>query len=588
MIALFTGAGTSFSQSFTINWENTIGGGEQEELYDMSPTDDGGYILAGTSRSNTGDDKSQDNFGGTDGWVVKIDAMGAVEWEAAYGDDNFERIHSIIQTNDGGYIFNGFGVGDDDTYGYGDYWVVKLNASGQVEWDSLYGTDDRETGVAILQTADNGYIVGGTRKADDLSSENLWVFKLNASGEIQWEQTYNNALDEFASIDTTSDGGYVIGAVTSFPKEDYWIIKTDQDGNVEWDTVFGGIGDDRLRVVKQTMDGGYVLGGHSDSPSQANCVSDCFWIVKTDDTGNLEWENTIGGDGTDLLYSLEQTTDGGYVLGGSVASNASIHTDVSEYQIGRQDYWFVKLNDAGVVSWDRRLGGEQRDVLRKLIQVEDNIYVLAGNSVSSETEHKSEINYGGGDFWVLEVETGPPFLEITTPNGGEVFDKSEDFSFQWETSLPDGPGIELELFYSADGGATFESWRTLDDNNGRTIFSVPFQWDPGNNYMIKITSNGLEDVTDGTFEITDGNTSTNSLASQNWKLHPNPAQDELHLELAGKEGMLVFYSLTGKKIFSHKVNGKATLDISDVAPGLYLYELLHAGENLHTGKIIIE
>lgn len=106
--------------------------------------------------------------------------------------------------------------------------------------------------------------------------------------------------------------------------------------------------------------------------------------------------------------------------------------------------------------------------------------------------------------------------------------------------------------------------------------------------MIKITSNGLEDVTDGTFEITNTNTSLRSLNDENFNIHPNPAHDELHLDLAGKEGMLVIYSLTGKKIFSHKVNGNATVNISDVAPGLYLYELLHAGENLQTGKIIIE
>ena len=447
VIALNAGA-----QSFTINWDNTIGGGDTDELYDMVLTNDGGYILAGISNSDSGNDKSQDNFGGTDGWVVKIDATGMVEWDTAFGDDNYERIHSISQTADGGYIFNGFGVGPDDSRGYGDYWVVRLNASGQVTWDSLYGTDARETGVSIMQTSDNGYIVGGTRKAEDFSYVDLWVFKIDDSGEVQWEQTYDNANaeDELTSIDTTTGGGYIIGAVTiDDNKEDYWALKIDESGTVEWDTVFGGSEDDRLHVVKQTTDGGFILGGYSESMANEykseDCGRPCFWVIKTDASGNITWENSIGGDGTDLLYTLEETNAGGFILGGSVSSNASIYTDVSEYGLGETDYWFVKIDDAGNVLWDKRFGGEERDYLHDVKQIEDNIYVLAGFSSSDESDDKSEgslgsdgggfgIDAGGSqDFWVLEVETGPDFLELTSPNGGEVWDKADDVTVTWET-----------------------------------------------------------------------------------------------------------------------------------------------------------
>jgi hypothetical protein len=597
------------AQSFNINWDNTIGGGDTDELYDMASTNDGGYILAGESSSDAGNDKSEDNYGGTDGWVVKVDAMGEVEWDATIGDDNYERIHSISQTADGGYIFTGFGVGPDDSRGYGDYWVVKLESTGQVAWDTLYGTDARETGISIMQTSDDGFIVGGTRKAEDFSYVDLWVFKLDANGDIQWEQTYDNANaeDELTGMDTTSDGGYIIGAVSvDENKEDYWTLKIDENGTVEWDTVFGGAEDDRLHVVRQTMDGGFILGGYSESMANEykseDCGKPCFWVVKTDASGNITWENSIGGDGTDLLHALELTSDGGYILGGSIASNASIHTDVSEYGLGETDYWFVKIDDAGNVLWDKRLGGEERDYLHDVIQVEENIYVLAGFSSSGESEYKSEANLdsgGGGfgidaggsqDFWVLELETGPDFLELTSPNGGEVWDKADDVTVTWETSLPNGPGIEYELFYSVDGGATFEEWYTLDDNYETALLSIPFGWEPGDNYVVKITSNGLEDVSDGTFEITDSQaTSVTMIEERAIDLYPGPADNQLHVSIKkGRQAEIFIYTLRGTLVSGHIIKEKAVLDVSQYKPGLYMYMVKQDDTPIQTGKLVIE
>ena len=323
---------------------------------------------------------------------------------------------------------------------------------------------------------------------------------------------------------------------------------------------------------------------------------------KTDDSGNITWENSIGGDGTDLLYDIEQTNDGGYILGGSVTSNASIHYDVSEYGLGRNDYWLVKIDENGEVLWDKRIGGDDRDYLHEIEQIEDNIYVLAGFSSSDESGDKSEgsigsdgggfgIGIGGSqDFWVLEVETGPDFLELTSPNGGEVWDKTDDVTVTWETSLPNGPGIEYELLYSSDGGSTFEEWYTLDDNYETALLSIPFGWVPGDNYVVKISSNGLEDVSDGNIEITDSeNTNVESIEDPAIEIYPQPADNELTFALKSAIKTEIFiYTLQGSLVSTHIAEDKTTLDISHIKPGFYIYTFQQEGNEIKSGKLIIE
>ena len=186
-----------------------------------------------------------------------------------------------------------------------------------------------------------------------------WVVKLDASGNIQWQNTIGgNGFDDLGSLQQTADGGYILGGksnsnISGDKTEnsqgvlDYWVVKLDASGNIQWQNTIGGNGFDELISLQQTADGGYILGGYSVSNISGDKTENSqggkdYWVVKLDASGNIQWQNTIGGNGNDELYSLQQTTDGGYILGGQSISNIS--GDKTENCQGFYDFWVVKLD----------------------------------------------------------------------------------------------------------------------------------------------------------------------------------------------------------------------------------------------------
>ena len=153
----------------------------------------------------------------------------------------------------------------------------------------------------------------------------------------------------------------------------------------QWDARFGGNGHDRLYSMQQTSDGGYILGGYSYSgisgdKTQVLQGGNDYWIVKVNTNGVKEWDANFGGSGFDLLYSLQQTSDGGYILGGY--SNSGISGDKTQVSQGDNDYWIVKVNSSGVKEWDARFGGGSYDQLTSIQQTNDGGYILGGYSNS--------------------------------------------------------------------------------------------------------------------------------------------------------------------------------------------------------------
>jgi hypothetical protein len=198
--------------------------------------------------------------------------------------------------------------------------LIKLSASGQeIEWQNTIGGSSNDRLYAIKQTIDGGYILGG-----------------NSQSNISSDKTENS-----------------LGGV------DYWIVKTDSFGSIQWQNTIGGSGSDYCRSIQQTSDGGYILGGYSDSNISGdkleNCIGgDDYWIVKTDGGGNIQWQNTIGGIYDDRLRSIQQTVDGGYILGGW--SQSIISGDKSENSFGDWDYWIVKIDAIGNIQWQNTIG----------------------------------------------------------------------------------------------------------------------------------------------------------------------------------------------------------------------------------------
>lgn len=455
-----------FAQSTAIQWQNTIGCWGHNNLTSLQQTANGGYILGGYSDCNSSGDKTENNLGVEDFWVVKLNATGAIEWQNTIGGNSWDRLNALQETADGGYILGGESVSnisDDKTEnsngGY-DYWVVKLDTTGAIQWQNTIGGNQTDKLTCLQETADGGYILGGRSNSNisgDKTENSLggdwdyWVVKLDAIGTIQWQNTIGgNGDDELYSILQTTDGGYILGGSSnsnisgdksenSNGGDDYWVIKLYATGVIQWQNTIGGNGSDRLSSPQQTVDGGFILAGSSNSTisgdkSENSHGDDDFWVVKLGATGVIQWQKTIGGSNSDYISSMQKTADGGCILGGF--SQSSISGDKTENSNGDYDYWVVKLDSTGGIQWQNTIGGSDIDYLAFSQQTVDGGYILAGSSASSISGDKTEDSHFNFDYWVVKLapETVPTGEASTAqasitifpnPTNGAVFVRAD-------------------------------------------------------------------------------------------------------------------------------------------------------------------
>jgi hypothetical protein len=317
--------------SGNIQWTRTIGGGDEDVGRSIIQTTDGGYAVAGYTYSF--------GAGWSDVYVVKLDGSGNLQWTRTIGGGNGDFGHSIIQTSDGGYAVagetNSFGAGDYDVY------VVKLDGSGNIQWTRTIGGGDEDVGRSIIQTTDGGYAVAGETKSFGAGDRDVYVVKLDRSGNIQWARTIGGRIWEYGkSIIQTTDGGYAIaGSTFSFGAggDDVYVVKLDGSGNIQWTRTIGGVYNEYGYSIIQTTDGGYAVAGSTYSYGAGGWN---VYVVKLDGSGNLQWTRIIGGGNADYGYSIIQASDGGYAVAGETYS----------FGAGGRDVYVVKLNGSGNVN----------------------------------------------------------------------------------------------------------------------------------------------------------------------------------------------------------------------------------------------
>ncbi len=425
-----------FAQAPAIQWQNTIGGAGWDELSSLQQTADGGYIIGGESESGISGDKTENGFGFRDYWVVKLDATGAIQWQNNIGGDNTDKLTSLQQTADDGYIIGGYsesnisGDKTENKLGGPDFWVLKLSETGNIQWQNTIGGSSEDQFYSLHQTADGGFILGGfsnsnisgDKSENSLGAFDYWVLKLNATGAIQWQNTIGgNEGDYLTSLQQTADGGYIVGGSSlsnisgdksenSLGGLDYWVLKLNAAGAIQWQNTIGGDSDDQLKSLQQTADGGYILGGFSSSDISGDKTQNTlgaydFWVIKLNATGAIQWQNTIGSISSEFLNSLRQTADGGYILGGYVENNS-----------GGTSYLVVKLDAVGTFQWQKIIGGSGDDKLASLQQTADAGYILGGSSDSNISGNKTENSNGLYDFWIIKLapETVPTGEALTT------------------------------------------------------------------------------------------------------------------------------------------------------------------------------
>ncbi len=402
--------------------KNIFGGTQNDQADSVAKTSDGGYVIAGYTGSNNGDISG--NHGGQDCVILKFNSSGILQWQKTLGGTGDDRVNSIVQTNDGGYIFTGSSSSNNgDASGYHggvgtDIWIVKLNSLGNLVWQKMLGGTNIDFPSSVIQTTDGGYAMAGYTESDDgdvsghIGNYDFWIVKLTSTGALQWTKTLGGTASDISrSIIQTTDGGYAIAGLTgstggnvSGNHGDYdgWVIKLSGTGTLQWQKALGGTNTENLNSIIQTNDGGYAVAGFAksnDGNVSGNHGSEDFWIVKLTSTGNIQWQKSLGGNSSDSANSIVQTTDNGYLIAGTTASN---NGDVFGNQ-GDYDFWVVKLTAAGYLQSFKLLGGSNADVANAITKIGNGNYVVTGYTYSVDGDITGQ-NNGNSDILMMELD----------------------------------------------------------------------------------------------------------------------------------------------------------------------------------------
>jgi hypothetical protein len=328
--------------------------------YSVAQTSDGGYIIVGEGHTNDPDR--------TDVFLLKTDGKGNKMWEKTFGGPGDDYGSGLVQTVDRGYVIVGgtFSISKWDW----DVYLIKTDLKGNKIWEKTLGGEDKDWGSYITRTSDGGYLISGTTRSFGLGSYNLYLVKTDSHGNKIWEKAVPEGLCG-SHIAPTNDGCYVIVGNTGFfgaANIDVYLLKVDTHGRKIWEKALGGSGDDLGNCVSQTSDGGYIIVGQTDSFGSGK--SDVY-LVKTDENGNLIWQKTFGGQKVDEGHSVIETKDGGYLIGGITNSFGT-----GEYDY---DIYLVKTDAKGNKLWEKTFGGKGLNECRCVAQTNDGGFIITGS-----------------------------------------------------------------------------------------------------------------------------------------------------------------------------------------------------------------
>jgi hypothetical protein len=358
-------------------WSRAFGGSSADWGSSVQPTADGGYIIVGATASY--------GAGSYDVYLIKTDAEGNQQWFKTFGGSSADYGSSVQQAADGGYII----AGNTDSYGAGrsDVYLIKTDADGNKQWSRTFGGSALDDGYAVAQTDDGGYIIVGGTDSYGAGYTDVYLIKVDTDGELQWDTTLGgSSADWGSSVQPTAHGGYIIvGATASYGAGSYdvYLIKTDAEGNQQWFKTFGGSSADYGFSVQPTDDGGYIIAGNTYSFGAGG--SDVY-LIKVSERGHQQWFKTFGGSDDDGAYSVQQTSDGGFIIAGWTES----------WGAGATDVYLIKTDDDGNEQWSKTIGGLHSDYASSVQQAADGGYIITGWTRS--------YGAGGGDLYLIKTD----------------------------------------------------------------------------------------------------------------------------------------------------------------------------------------
>ncbi|HKR05607.1 MAG TPA: T9SS type A sorting domain-containing protein [Bacteroidia bacterium] len=360
-----------------ITFQKTYGGVNDEFVYSIGQTSDGGYIIAGSTRSF--------GAGNEDIYLTRINSTGDTLWTRTFGGADYEYANSAEQTSDGGFII----AATTDNLSTSDIYLLRTDSSGNFIWAKTYGGSGFDFGNSVQQTNDGGFIVAGLTRSFGAGMYDAYLIRTDAQGDTLWTKTYGGIDNESGkySVRQTSDSGFIIsGGTQSFGagNTDAYIIRTNSLGDTLWTKAYGGTANDYVYAIIQTADSGFVFAG-STSSFGAGVYN--IYLTKTNSLGNVAWTKTFGGNGFDGGGYFRQTADGGFILTG--AYNPPTTQDY--------DVYLIRADSSGNLIWAKTYGGTQADLGYDVEQTNDDGYIIAGMSRS--------FGLGASDTYLIRTDS---------------------------------------------------------------------------------------------------------------------------------------------------------------------------------------
>ncbi|MEO6169133.1 MAG: T9SS type A sorting domain-containing protein [Chitinophagales bacterium] len=431
----------SFAQSNPLvkQWDFSYGGYEGDFISQLLATPDGGFLAAGISQSNALFEKSEDNwdpamFPSYDNWLIKCDANGTKQWDRTLGGTNDDFFYAVINTADSGFLVVGStrspanGNITQSPIGIFDVWLVKLNAAGLIEWDRRYGGNNSCAGTSAIQLQDGGYLIGGYTNSDlgnDVSEESygagdFWILRTDDAGNKLWDKRYGGSEDESVyAVFVSEDGGFLLAGVSLSNASglksqdnyvngmsDMWFVKTDSSGNYLWDKIIGSLDNDIGMDIVQAPGNKYLMAttnwadaGGDKTESTQGAID--WWMVKTDDLMNVEWDRSIGGTGhEDDFGNVLVTAAGDYMIAGTSYSEVNYWKSIPNN--GPENTWIVLVDTNGNKIWDKTvLTGYTHTETGFGVQLSDGCYLFANDGDGFTDQEKTDQSFSF-DYWCIK------------------------------------------------------------------------------------------------------------------------------------------------------------------------------------------
>ncbi|MFC7356345.1 hypothetical protein ACFQO1_01490 [Jejudonia soesokkakensis] len=425
-VTLYNDDDDAINNTFVLDFTKTFGGSNIDNAVAILESNDGAYIILGTTESLDGDvmGKTADD---ADYWILKLSRTGDIIWQHTYGGTANDEASGITKTNDGGYVIAGKSRSNDGDVsgneGFFDYWIVKIDGEGTLVWEQNFGFVGSDQAFDVTSTQDGGFIATGVLDVSASGGQgnagrpnaahaggDYWAIKLNAAGDFVWSRYFGGSFTDTAhkAIETSTGDIVIIGFSDSTDVDitnnkgayDFWIVKINASGDIIWENNYGGSEIDVAYDIIETTDNNYLIVGDTRSSdqdvSEAKGNADS-WVIKISPTGDLIWQKSLGGTEFDTARSISQMQNGNYVIAGTTRSNDG---DIAEGN-GLNDAWIIIIDQEGDLLYNEAFGGTNLDFGNSAVHTSDNKILLVGNTES--TDGDIEINKGIKDIFLVKL-----------------------------------------------------------------------------------------------------------------------------------------------------------------------------------------